>query len=64
LSEPGGALLVDERDLAVCKKLEFVAVPRAAPPTLFPRVGLVFLDTATNEYRRYDGTNWAPVTLT
>jgi hypothetical protein len=63
LSEAGGAMLVDARDGATFSKLGFAAVPSGAAPTTGLRVGLVFMDTSLNEYVRYDGTNWAPVTL-
>jgi hypothetical protein len=63
LTEPGGAVLVDQRDVDVFTKLGFTSVPSGAAPTTGLRVGLVFLDTSLNEYMRYDGANWAPVTL-
>jgi hypothetical protein len=63
LPEPGGALLVDERDVAVFTKLRFAAVPSGAAPTTGLRPGLVFMDQSLSEFVRYDGANWAPVTL-
>lgn len=62
LPEIGGALLVDQRDVPVFSKLGFTDVPSGSAPTGL-RVGLVFLDTSLNEYMRYDGNAWAPVTL-
>jgi len=62
LGEVGGALLVDQRDLAVFSKLGFTAVP-SQQPTANLRAGLVFLDTATGQYLRWNGAAWAPVTL-
>jgi hypothetical protein len=63
LSEVGGALLVDQRDVTMFSKLGFTDVPSGIAPTTGLRVGLVFLDTSLNEYMRYDGNSWAPVTL-
>jgi len=61
LGEVGGALLVDQRDVAAFAKLGFTDVPSQQPSN--SRVGLVFLDTATGEYLRWNGSAWAPVTL-
>ncbi len=63
LPEPGGAMLVDERDLGTFTKLGFTAVPSGTAPITDLRVGLVFLDTQLNQYMRYDGVQWSPVTL-
>jgi hypothetical protein len=62
LSEVGGALLVDARDVATFLKWNFSAVP-TQQPTSGLRVGLVFLDSATGQYLRFDGVEWAPVIL-
>ena len=62
LPEPGGALLVDQRDMSVFSSMGFMPVPSGTAPAN-PRVGLVFMDTQLNEYQRWDGAKWAPVTL-
>jgi hypothetical protein len=64
LSEAGGAVMVDSRDVPVFAKLGFVAVPSGIAPTTGLRVGLVFMDPSLNEYQRWGGSAWAPVTLT
>jgi hypothetical protein len=61
LSEVGGALLVDQRDTSTFSKIGFTYPPGTQPTS--PRVGLVFLDTATGEYLRWNGSAWAPITL-
>jgi len=61
LPEPGGALLVDERDVAGLAKLGFTAVPSARPMENL-RVGLVYIDEVAG-FMRHDGSVWAPVTL-
>lgn len=63
LSEPGGAMLVDERDVPIFTKQGFAAVPSQQPATNL-RAGLVFQDTAANTFMRWTGTAWSPVTLT
>lgn len=63
LNELGGALLVNERDLATFTALGFTAVP-SVQPTSGLRAGLVFDDTAAGGYMRYSGADWAPVTIT
>lgn len=63
LGEVGGALLVNERDVATFTKLGFVAVP-SVQPTSGLRAGIVFYDEPAKEYLRYDGANWAPIALT
>jgi hypothetical protein len=62
LSEVGGALLADERDVSTFTALGFTAVP-SQQPTSGLRPGIVFFDTAANGYMRFDGAAWAPVTL-
>ena len=61
--EVGGALLVDQRDVATFANIGFTAVPSGSAPTTGLRPGLLFLDTSLNEYMRWDGTSWAAVTL-
>jgi len=61
LAEVGGALLVDQRDVAALTALGFSPVPSQQPTN--PRVGWVFLDAATGDYLRWTGTAWAVVTL-
>jgi hypothetical protein len=63
LSEQGGALLVDPRDVPVFTGMGFTPVPSGPAPTTGLRPGLVFMDTSLNEYMRFDGSAWAPVTL-
>jgi hypothetical protein len=41
----------------------FAPVPQQQP-TMGLRVGLTFFDSAANQYFRFDGSTWAPVTLT
>jgi hypothetical protein len=62
LSEVGGALFADERDVAIFTMLEFMGVPTVQPQSNL-RAGLVFQDTAAGSFMRYDGATWAPVTL-
>jgi hypothetical protein len=62
LSEPGGALLVEQPDVAEFETLGATPVP-SVQPTINLRAGLVFWDEAANEYLRFNGTNWAPITL-
>ena len=61
--EVGGALLVDQRDVATFANIGFTAVPSGSAPTTGLRPGFVFLDTSLNEYMRYNGNAWAAVTL-
>jgi hypothetical protein len=61
--ELGGAVLVDQRDVATFVNIGFTTVPSGTAPTTGLRPGLLFLDTSLNEYMRWDGTSWAPVTL-
>ena len=61
LTKVGGALLVDQRDTKTFTALGFVEVSQQQPNN--PRVGLVFLDAATGQYLRWNGSAWAPVTL-
>jgi hypothetical protein len=61
LGEVGGAILVDQRDVKTFTALGFANVASQQPSQ--PRVGLVFLDAATGEYLRWNGSAWAPVTL-
>lgn len=63
LGEVGGALLVDERDVATFTNLGFTGVP-SVQPTSNLRAGLVFNDSAAGSFMRYDGAaSWAPITL-
>ncbi len=62
LAEPGGALLVDQRDLSLFESLGFRPVPGSAP-TANLRAGLVFFDADAGRHLRYDGSDWQPFTL-
>jgi hypothetical protein len=62
IGEVGGAMLVDQRDVSAFAWLGFTPAP-SQQPTSTLRVGLVFLDAATGEYLRYNGSAWAQVTL-
>jgi hypothetical protein len=61
LSEPGGAMLVESCDVQAFIGLGFAGVPSQQPSA--PRVGGVFFDEAANQYFRWNGSAWAPVTL-
>jgi hypothetical protein len=72
IPEPGGALLVDQRDLSVFVNPKpvgfgFVAVPSgptASRPNTGLRAGLCFNDTTLAAFVRWDGAAWNQVTLT
>jgi hypothetical protein len=63
LSEIGGAMLVDERDLGAFSKIGATAVLSGSAPSTGLRSGLVILDASVNELMRFDGSTWAPVAL-
>jgi hypothetical protein len=67
--EPGGALLVDTRDLSTFMNLKPVGFTSVASGTTAqrpasPRMGLAFNDTTLGAFVRWDGAAWNPVTLT
>jgi hypothetical protein len=67
LAEPGGAVLVDARDLAMFTSphMGFTVAPSgptASRPT-FVRAGIVYNDTTLGQIVRCDGSTWSPITL-
>ena len=67
--EPGGALLVDSRDVLVFMNLKPVGFTMVQSGTTAqrpasPRAGLAFNDTTVGSYVRWDGATWNAVTLT
>ena len=69
IPEPGGALLVDQRDMAVFLNLKPVAFASVASGTTAqrpasPRVAQVYNDTDVGSFMRWNGAAWVAVTLT